>query len=105
MKPARLGLAKSYFERNLKLVKNADKACKWTFWYECVIGYGTIFELIELEEKEYGLNRIMDQYSGKQWEFDEGHLELTRVWKILISSMTGKRLNKGFEGSRIQGFE
>jgi nitroimidazol reductase NimA-like FMN-containing flavoprotein (pyridoxamine 5'-phosphate oxidase superfamily) len=93
------------FERNLKLIQNAEKACKWTFWYECVIGYGTISELIELEEKKHGLNQIMEHYSGKQWEFDEGPLEKARVWKIFISSMTGKRLKKGVEGSRSQGVE
>jgi uncharacterized protein len=88
------------FERNLRLMQDTEKACKWTFWYECVIGYGTISELIDSEEKKYGLNRIMEQYSGKQWEFDEGPLEKARVWKILISSMTGKKLNKGVKESR-----
>jgi len=79
------------FERNVKLVKDTKIACKWTFSYESVIGFGKIHELESLEQREVGLNRIMSQYSGKEWVFGEDSLKNIRVWKIEITSITGKR--------------
>ena len=79
------------FERNVKLFKDTKIACKWTFSYESVIGFGKIHELESLEQREVGLNRIMSQYSGKKWVFGEGPLKNIRVWKIEITSITGKR--------------
>jgi nitroimidazol reductase NimA-like FMN-containing flavoprotein (pyridoxamine 5'-phosphate oxidase superfamily) len=79
------------FERNVKLFGDPDTACKWTFSYESVIGFGKIYELESLEQREIGLNKIMSQYSGKEWVFGEDKLKNIRVWKIEITSMTGKR--------------
>ena len=79
------------FEHNVRLQKNPKISCKWTFAFESVIGYGTASELIDLPEKTRGLNQIMLQYSGKQWDFNESVLAQTRVWQILIDSLTGKR--------------
>jgi hypothetical protein len=79
------------FERNVRLQVSQEAACKWTFAFESVIGYGTVTELIDSAEKERGLGQIMLQYSGKQWEFNPSLLAKTRVWQILIDSLTGKR--------------
>jgi len=79
------------FEQNVKLFEDKKNACKWTFSYESVIGFGKIFELESSGQKEIGLNKIMFQYSGKEWVFGEDKLNNIRVWKIEITSMTGKR--------------
>lgn len=79
------------FERNVKLFRDQEIACKWTFSYESVIGIGKIYELASLEQKEVGLNKIMSHYSGKDWVFGEDQLRNIRVWKIEIASVTGKR--------------
>jgi nitroimidazol reductase NimA-like FMN-containing flavoprotein (pyridoxamine 5'-phosphate oxidase superfamily) len=79
------------FERNVKLFANPENACKWTFSYESVIGFGKILELESVEQKEIGINKIMSHYSGKEWVFGEDQLKNIRVWKIEIASMTGKR--------------
>jgi len=79
------------FERNVKLIINTKNACNWTFSYESVIGFGKIHELESLEQREVGLNRIMSQYSGEKWVFGEDPLKNIRVWKIDITSITGKR--------------
>jgi nitroimidazol reductase NimA-like FMN-containing flavoprotein (pyridoxamine 5'-phosphate oxidase superfamily) len=79
------------FEKNVKLFRNPDNACKWTFSYESVIGFGKIYELESSGQKEIGLNKVMFQYSGKEWVFGEDKLNNIRVWKIEITSMTGKR--------------
>jgi nitroimidazol reductase NimA-like FMN-containing flavoprotein (pyridoxamine 5'-phosphate oxidase superfamily) len=79
------------FERNVKLFKDPDNACKWTFSYESVIGFGKIYELESFEDRKNGLNKIMSQYSGKEWVFGEDKLNGIRVWRIGINSITGKR--------------
>ena len=79
------------FERNVKLNINPDNACRWTFHYESVIGFGTIYELNSMEQIRNGLNAIMRQYSGREWDFTEEILNKLKVWRIKINSITGKK--------------
>ena len=78
------------FERDVELRRDPQSACKWTFIFESVIGYGAISELVEPAQKEHALNEIMRQYSGKAWPFESASMARVRVWKIAITSMTGK---------------
>ncbi len=79
------------FEHSARLKTHEQLACKWSMLYESVIGDGTIQELIETRDKQYGLNQIMRHYSGKDWDFDAGAMDRTRVWKIVLGSISGKR--------------
>jgi nitroimidazol reductase NimA-like FMN-containing flavoprotein (pyridoxamine 5'-phosphate oxidase superfamily) len=79
------------FERNVKLFASPENACGWTFSYECVIGFGKIYELESSEQRAIGMNKIMLTYSGKEWAFGDDKFNDIRVWKIEIASMTGKR--------------
>jgi len=78
-------------EANVSIRANEEDACEWTFEFESVIGYGTISELSGNEDKIQGLNQIMLHYSGREWEIDEKATATTRVWRIEIESLTGKR--------------
>ena len=78
-------------EANVALKTDEGDACKWTFEFESVIGYGRITELETAEDKARGLNQIMLHYSGREWEIDEAATATTRVWRIDIESVTGKR--------------
>jgi nitroimidazol reductase NimA-like FMN-containing flavoprotein (pyridoxamine 5'-phosphate oxidase superfamily) len=82
------------FERNVRLFRDPEVACKWSFSFESVIGFGKIHEVETSGRKEAGLNKIMSHYSGKEWIFGEDRLTNIRVWKIEIASMTGKRAIK-----------
>ena len=77
-------------ECNVELRRDPQNACKWTFGFESVIGYGNIRELVEPAQKEHALNEIMRQYSGKTWPFESASVAKVRAWKIAITSMTGK---------------
>jgi nitroimidazol reductase NimA-like FMN-containing flavoprotein (pyridoxamine 5'-phosphate oxidase superfamily) len=79
------------FERQVALRQHPQNACQWTFSFESVIGYGTISELLEPAEKARALNEIMKQYSGKEWSFESASLAVVRVWKVAITTMTGKQ--------------
>lgn len=78
-------------EENVFLHVDDRDACGWTFEFESVIGFGTITELETTEDKARGLNQIMLHYSGREWDIDETATATTRVWRIDIESVTGKR--------------
>lgn len=78
-------------ENNVSLQTDDRDACKWTFEFESVIGYGSISELETAEDRARGLNQIMLHYSGREWEIDDAATATTRVWRIDIESVTGKR--------------
>jgi nitroimidazol reductase NimA-like FMN-containing flavoprotein (pyridoxamine 5'-phosphate oxidase superfamily) len=78
-------------EANVAIQAHETDACDWTFSFESVIGYGTISELTTNEDKARGLNQIMLHYSGHGWEIDEAQIATTRVWRIDIETVTGKR--------------
>jgi nitroimidazol reductase NimA-like FMN-containing flavoprotein (pyridoxamine 5'-phosphate oxidase superfamily) len=82
-------------ERDVRLGGEDNDPCSWTFSYESVIGYGTLVELAGTEERVFGLNRIMEHYTGREWEFGPEMLEGTRIWRLEIESMTGKRSRQG----------
>ena len=78
-------------ERNVSLVASESDPCKWTFLFESVIGYGAVKELLVPEDKARGLNQIMLHYSGRQWQFNPSVLANTRVWCLVVETVTGKR--------------
>ena len=78
-------------EANVSIRTDDHDACKWTFAFESVIGYGRIHELENTEDKTDGLNQIMIHYSDHQWDIDAMATATTRVWRIEIESLTGKR--------------
>jgi nitroimidazol reductase NimA-like FMN-containing flavoprotein (pyridoxamine 5'-phosphate oxidase superfamily) len=78
-------------ERGVELVENDRRACDWTFAFESVIGFGTITEVVEPDEKTIALNHIMEHHSGRRWELGSDEVNGVRVWRLAVESMTGKR--------------
>ncbi len=79
------------FEHQVQLIPDDNQACKWSFSFESVIGHGTIHELTAPIEKELGLNHIMRHYSNRDWQYNQKAVAKTRIWKIDIDKVTGKR--------------
>ena len=57
-----------------------------------------MIELASPEEKTHALNQIMLHYSGREWEIPATATATTRVWRIDIESMTGKRSEEKAKG-------
>lgn len=76
-----------------KVKAGDERGCSWGLRYESVIGFGTIVELLSPEEKESALRRTMQQQAEKEmeWTFAPKMIEATRVWRLDIESITGKR--------------
>lgn len=85
------------FEHGVQLVRHDSSACKWTFSFQSVIGYGTVWELTDPAEKLNGLNHIMQHYSGRNWPIGVKDVENVRAWKIVIESLTGKQSKDKFD--------
>lgn len=79
------------FERNVRLVTDDEDACAWTFSFESVIGFGTVVESTDADGRIRGLNQIMRHYSGRDWEFQGPPLDSTRVWRLDLDILTGKK--------------
>jgi nitroimidazol reductase NimA-like FMN-containing flavoprotein (pyridoxamine 5'-phosphate oxidase superfamily) len=77
-------------ECGVELHSGGSDPCKWTFSFNSVIGDGLVTELLTPEEKAYGLNQIMLHYSDAEWQFESASLANTRVWRIDITSVSGK---------------
>jgi len=78
-------------EHDVKMLPDRDKACKWSVSYLSVIGFGRVQEVTVTEDKISALAQIMKQYSGGEWDFDPAVVEKTRLWRIAIEQLTGKR--------------
>lgn len=78
-------------ERDVEVVTHHDLACKWSMTYESVIGSGVIEEIVAPDLKARALNAIARHYSGRDWTIDPPSMERTRVWKLAIESVAGKR--------------
>jgi nitroimidazol reductase NimA-like FMN-containing flavoprotein (pyridoxamine 5'-phosphate oxidase superfamily) len=78
-------------ERGVHLLPDSGNPCNWTFSFQSVVGNGRIHELVTRDEKAYGLDQIMQHYSGGQWEFDDKILDNVRVWSIAIEALSGKQ--------------
>ena len=78
------------FDINTEIIE-ADKACKWGMKYQSVIGFGRAVLVENIEEKQKGLNIIMNHYSDRIWQFPDKAIEKIAVIKIEIEKMTGKR--------------
>lgn len=61
-----------------------------TMTYESVIGRGTI-EFVPEEEKTAALRILMRHYRSEDFPFNEAVVPKTEVFKLTVSSMTGKR--------------
>jgi nitroimidazol reductase NimA-like FMN-containing flavoprotein (pyridoxamine 5'-phosphate oxidase superfamily) len=78
-------------ERDVRLVPHPSEACKWTVSFESAIGYGTISEIVTPEEKARAFNLILAHYSDRDWDIPPGRIADTRVWRLRVESVTGKR--------------
>jgi nitroimidazol reductase NimA-like FMN-containing flavoprotein (pyridoxamine 5'-phosphate oxidase superfamily) len=75
-------------------VKEGDeRACSWGVRYESVIGFGTIVEITDPAEKARACLILTEQQAGRsmEWTTNEKALAGTRVWRLDVESVTGKR--------------
>lgn len=78
-------------EHDVRLMPDGNEACKWSFSFYSVIGFGTVEEIVDPQRKVYALNQIMQHYSDREWNYNETLVEKMRLWSISIEQITGKQ--------------
>lgn len=81
------------FEMDAKhRLKEGELPCKYSFFYESVIGTGTIAPVEELTEKKRALSVIMAHYAPeKTWAFTDAQAGSIAVFRLDIAQMSGKK--------------
>ena len=69
----------------------AEQACNWGARFTCVMGSGRIEFIDDPEEKQAALQILMAQYSDQTFTFDAAQVAATRVFRLVIESMSGKQ--------------
>ena len=65
--------------------------CDFSYLYQCIMGTGKVELLSEVEEKIYGLEKIMAHYTkNEQWEFNEKMLDSMKVFRLSIKTWSCK---------------
>jgi nitroimidazol reductase NimA-like FMN-containing flavoprotein (pyridoxamine 5'-phosphate oxidase superfamily) len=79
-------------EEGVTLVENEDP-CEWGMRYRSLVGFGKAEFLDAHEEKQRGLNIIVEHYTGKPSEqiFPEQMLQRVDLFRIPIESLTGRQ--------------
>ncbi len=73
-------------------ITQAERACDFSTKYRCVIGFGTIKIVDDLNKKKEALQIIMNQHTNKNdWQFPDKIVSKTMILKIEIESITGKK--------------
>jgi len=86
-------------EGHVEVKEGDERACSWGVRYESVIGFGTIVEITDPAEKARACLLLTEQQAGRSmnWTVDEKAVSATRVWRLDIESLTGKRSFKPHE--------
>lgn len=72
---------------------SGERACDFTMKYSSVVGEGKISVVQSPEERDFGLNIIMKQYTGVVGHsFNKKTMERTTILRLEITSMTGKKV-------------
>jgi uncharacterized protein len=77
-------------EGRSELIKS-DQACKWTMYFQSLIGYGNVSILEDKEEKIAGLDILMAQFGSKKNSYHPKHVDAIVILKLNIESVTGKQ--------------
>lgn len=67
-----------------------EKACKWSYRYSSVIGFGIPKLMEDDEEKSRALSVIMDQYGEGTWHFDSAALKAAAVFEIPVDRISAR---------------
>lgn len=72
-------------------VLTADAACDFSYYYQSVMGKGSIAFVDDLDRKAAALNLIMGQYSERSdWTYPEAMLQRTGVIRLEVTELSAK---------------
>jgi len=71
----------------------AETACRYSYAYKSIIGFGKIILLEDIDEKTDALNKILKHQSGKDTVYIFSPEELVNIsaYKMVVEEFTGKQ--------------
>jgi len=72
-------------------IVTGKEACNWGVTFRSIIGYGRAEFVTDADSKRQALDVIMAHYSDGKFDYSDENIQRTTVFKVVISSMTGKR--------------
>ncbi len=74
-------------------ITDGDKACDYSMLYSSVMGTGKIFIVDNENERQSGLNCLMQHYTGKDdFSFKTSTMLKTTILRLDIDSVSGKQV-------------
>lgn len=74
-----------------RITGEGESACVYSCAYESVIGFGCAKKLTSRDEKKEALIKIMENCTGREFDFNENQTRGVTVFEIAFSEVTGKR--------------
>ena len=72
-------------------LKWSDTACGYSFFYQSIIGEGTVRMIEASDEKRTALERIMGHYTGREdWEIPEASLSGVALFRLEADHLSCK---------------
>lgn len=68
----------------------ADSPCNYGFYFKSVVGNGKAEFIDDPEEKKSALSALMMHQTGQDFSFDDEMASAVTVFKIIVTSFTGK---------------
>lgn len=78
------------FNIDNKLINNVPQD-DWSMYYKCVIAYGKIEFIKDINKKQEAINIMFHHYGGVEYPLQKSTLERTMFMKVKIEKMTGKQ--------------
>jgi nitroimidazol reductase NimA-like FMN-containing flavoprotein (pyridoxamine 5'-phosphate oxidase superfamily) len=70
--------------------QNEDVACSWSMKYRSVLIYGKVEFVEDTEEKILHLNKIMKNYTPKDFSYNPPSLREVSCWKVRVERFEGR---------------
>ncbi len=67
-----------------------SRACEYGYRYESLMGTGTAFLVTDLEEKRIGLQALMQQQTGRPFDFTPADMQSVLVIRIELKEWSAK---------------
>ncbi len=72
-------------------IVGGEHGCDWSTRYQSVIGFGEAVIIEDIEEKRDALDVLMANYADREFDYPFSSVEKILVFKVEITSMTGKQ--------------
>lgn len=87
---------------NTLVYQHPDVACSYRMRSKSVVGWGRVVFEEDFDKKTQALNRIMQQYSDKQFHYSDPAVRNVKIWVVRLDEITCKEFGAP-HGTKVKG--